>query len=567
VALRLSLSEPGTGGSPIPETEDLVALMRRGNAGAWPNWRRAPIANETIESAWARALAERGRPGSPQTLHVYTHFAYCEMSCKFCMYYHRVPKETELLEAYADYLVRALVERRRNVGMVHATHAYCGGGTPSALPLTALERFFTAFSESVRVLGDFTFEAHPITLDEDKLRLARRHGVNRVSMGIQSLEPEVLRLVARKNPPLERIRQLTRSAQAQGILVNLDLMQGLPQQTPESLRADIARLLEIAPDTITVYRFQPVARLAGRPSVDMTFGHVFDAKTRISVLRRGFLPAVPRSDQAYGAKLWALSRRSIRTWAGQLVSGVRRVRDAGAAAGEYSCFSAPRSHVMGFGPGAFSHIYGQYWFYDCTSLDGVHSGAGVEARGTCLDVEDEWRGMWLASLERGELIDPTLARELDAVDVPALCQSLRNEPGLEWRGGRFRFRRNASDAQRNRVTTSLMPAPHALELEPVAMPETGRVDELCALVGIGNIGSKLEDSGWQVLARSARRIEFRSSDQRHRLGLVVESADAMPESYRVAGGISVRYIGDELTSTQREFLDLLCARLESSTGG
>lgn len=538
--------------------------MKKGNAGAWPNWRSSLLDAEDVERAWSRALERRGQPGSPETVHVYAHFAYCEMSCKFCMYYHRVPKEADLLEAYADYLARALSRRRANVGVVRATHAYCGGGTPSALPFSALERFFSAFSESVKVEGDFTFEAHPITLDADKVRLARRHGVNRISMGVQSLEPEVLRLVARKNPGLDRIAELTRVAQSQGILVNLDLLLGLPQQTPTSLRADVERLLDVRPDTITVYRYQPVSRLAVAPSEEMRFARVFDGATQWSFVRRGYVPAIPRDERAYGAKLWALSRRATRTALGQLARGAGRAVDAGAPAREYSCFSAPRSHVMGFGPGAFSHVFGEYWLYDCTSLEQVHEGRGPELRGSALDVADEWRTLWLSCLAEGRYADASLARRLDRVEARELLAALRTEPALEWRGESFRLRPSATTATTERVIARLLPDRPVVP-EPEVTAETGRADDFCELVGIGEVGEHF-DAEWQVVERTQRRVRFRSERNRHELHLVVDEAKDPVASFRVAHGMSIRYVGDQLGDDELRLLETLCTRLESHAG-
>lgn len=564
VALRLTLSEPGTGGPPTTESVGLEELMRQGNAGAWPNWRARPLLASEVDEAWAGALARRGERGSPRTLHVYTHFAYCEMSCKFCMYYHRVPKETELLDAYADYLVRGFRERHQKLGVVQATHAYCGGGTPSALPLSALERFFSAFSRGVRVLGDFTFEAHPITLDEDKLKLAARHRVNRVSMGIQSLEPDVLKRVARKNPSVSRIGQLTHRAQALGMLVNLDLIQGLPGQSVESLRADIQRLIELGPDTITIYRYQPVARLDIGPAESLRFGRVFDKSTRVRILGHGFIPAIPDSNQVYGAKLWAISRRSSRAFVGQLLNVARRIRDLGAPAAEYSCFSAPRSHVMGFGPGAFSHIYGRYWFYDCTPLDRVDADVPAMLRGTELDVADEWRTAMLAAIGCGGFIDPSAAKQLDGVDVCALLGADRGHPALEWKRGRFRLQPRSSMAEREGAVSALLPTRPTPEPVVERPQNAGRVGDLCAVLGIASVGSEFGDAGWIVSERSSHRIEFRSHDRRHRLCLVVESVSPGVSSYRVQGDMALRYVGERLEPGEQALLDEICARLDSS---
>src|SRR5438552_709466 len=136
----------------MPETlmgaTELERRMLRGDPSVWPTWDPEMLEADTMFAAFADALRRRGQPGSPSIVHVYTHFPYCESSCNFCMYFHEVPRESDRYSAYADHLVGLLATIRNRLGHIDATHAYMGGGTPSAMPLAQLERYFEAFSRT-----------------------------------------------------------------------------------------------------------------------------------------------------------------------------------------------------------------------------------------------------------------------------------------------------------------------------------------------------------------------------------------------------------------------------------
>jgi oxygen-independent coproporphyrinogen-3 oxidase len=206
---------------------DPAARLRLGDASAWPRYSPEHLPTEEVWDAWTAGVRRRGQPGAPATIRVYTHFAYCESTCNFCMYFHQVPRDPQAYARYVDYLVGSIERFEQRAGRVQVSAAYAGGGTPSATPAPELARYLNAFRRAFEVSGEFSFEAHPRVMDLEKLELLHAHGVNRISMGVQSLEPSVLREITRKNAPLESLAQLVLAAQSNGIVVNLDLVLGL----------------------------------------------------------------------------------------------------------------------------------------------------------------------------------------------------------------------------------------------------------------------------------------------------------------------------------------------------
>src|SRR5262245_25365378 len=114
---------------------DTHERMRRGDASAWPRWRPEFLQGDQIAAAWEQAMRGRGSPGSPRAVRVYTHFAYCESTCDFCMYFHKVPGETSAYTRYADHLIGLVRDFGARCGRIPAAAAYFGGGTPSAMPI------------------------------------------------------------------------------------------------------------------------------------------------------------------------------------------------------------------------------------------------------------------------------------------------------------------------------------------------------------------------------------------------------------------------------------------------
>src|SRR6202040_4298652 len=131
-----------------------------------------------------------------------------------------VPHADDQVNRYADYLAALITHYGDALGRVEVSNAYFGGGTPTTLPAPALGRFLASFSQTFHVRGQFTCEAHPANLDEEKLDLLGRAGVNRVSMGLQSFDPAVLKRIGRSNPPIARVGELIRHARALGMWTN-----------------------------------------------------------------------------------------------------------------------------------------------------------------------------------------------------------------------------------------------------------------------------------------------------------------------------------------------------------
>lgn len=352
------------------DQHELEGFMRRGNSSVWPRWAPRHLDSEEIFEGWKEGLRRQGEPGFPELVQVYTHFAYCKSSCTFCTYWHIVPQAQKQYRDYVDHLVNVLKRLQISDSPTWVEHAYCGGGTPSATPLDGLKTYFKEFQRTFRVRGQYTFEAHPAHIDEDKLRLLVDSGVNRVSMGIQSLEPEVLRTVTRKNAPVDEVTRLVDFAKSNGLEVNLDLLTGLPGQSAESLRTDVKRLLAMAPTQVSIYLYQPTIRQPEKPTQDQSLVEVFNPEFCKEMRTLGYAPVEQIELANYHVTLFPL--------------------DHGVTENDgYTVFDGRKcAQLIGIGPGAFGHVFGNSWFREVTEMP-VSGSSKAVYWGTPLSIDDE----------------------------------------------------------------------------------------------------------------------------------------------------------------------------------
>lgn len=387
----------------MPSAPDLDLRMRGGDPSVWPRWNPGAIEAADVDAAWEEALRRRGEPGFPDTIRAYTHFAYCESSCNFCMYWHQVPRGEESYARHTSYLVERVRWYADRFGRVPISSAYFGGGTPTAPPVGELGRYLEAFSRAFEPAGEFTVEGHPNVTTREKIELLGDHGVNRLSMGLQSLEHEVLVRITRRNAPLDHLVDLVRAAHERRMIVNLDLILGLPGQSLESFRADVRRVLTLDPDYVTLYLYVPVKRLPDRPAADMTYRAALTDDLRRDVDVAGYVLA----DEEYeGQRGLRIRRKEPDGKPGVVLEEV------------YAQFDEQPSHTIPLGPGAYGHVFGRYWYREVTAMETLEDGH-PRYFGTALDAVDECRTVLLDAIARGRSLDVARLERTTGVDVTA----------------------------------------------------------------------------------------------------------------------------------------------------
>jgi oxygen-independent coproporphyrinogen-3 oxidase len=220
----------------------------------------APVWNDAFGPDDLERVHERAdRQGAPVSL--YMHLPFCESLCLFCACNVIIQKDKSAAAPYLDVLKRELgrvsqsVSRERPVVQFH-----WGGGTPTYLTPAQIEDLFGAARESFTFAPDaeIGIEVDPRVTSVAHLETLRKLGFNRLSMGIQDFHPDVQKAIHRIQP-FEMTRDLILAARTLGFdSINVDLIYGLPHQTPERFAHSVEQILELAPDRVALFSYAHV---------------------------------------------------------------------------------------------------------------------------------------------------------------------------------------------------------------------------------------------------------------------------------------------------------------------
>jgi oxygen-independent coproporphyrinogen-3 oxidase len=183
--------------------------------------------------------------------HLYLHIPFCLQICPYCSFYKDIAGPGK-----ADPLVDAVIREAEMFGRGCAPETvFIGGGTPTALSLTQLERLFAGLKLHLDLsrVAEFTIEMNPATVTSRKAGLLRECGVNRVSMGVQSWDPELLKVLGRVHDA-EQVRKSFAVLRDAGYdNLNLDLIYGVPGQTLGQWEDSLRQTVGLEPDHISAY--------------------------------------------------------------------------------------------------------------------------------------------------------------------------------------------------------------------------------------------------------------------------------------------------------------------------
>jgi oxygen-independent coproporphyrinogen III oxidase len=220
----------------------------------------------------ARPLVERPRPTTGE-LQLYVHIPFCNYRCTFCFFAVRVGARRQEMERYVAALERELHWVEPGTALSRLS---VGGGTPTALPPDLLARSLAAVFERTASSASrvHTVEASPESISEAHVRVLGDHGVGRVSMGIESLDDAVLDAVRRRHSPAQAL-EACRMVVESGLMLNIDLIYGLPGQTETSFRRDLESVAAAGVHSLCLYVLRlnentPVAaELGARERLDL----------------------------------------------------------------------------------------------------------------------------------------------------------------------------------------------------------------------------------------------------------------------------------------------------------
>lgn len=191
---------------------------------------------------------------SNDTFGLYVHFPYCLSKCPYCDFASRAATVVPH-ERYADAVLRELELRAEAFPKRQVTSIYFGGGTPSLWDAAQVKRVMDGLQAAYPLASDVeaTLEANPGAADEARFAAYRDAGFNRLSIGAQSFQPDVLVSLGRQHSP-QQVGQAVRSARAAGFdNISVDLIYGAPGHTPERVRDDARRAIDLGTEHLSAY--------------------------------------------------------------------------------------------------------------------------------------------------------------------------------------------------------------------------------------------------------------------------------------------------------------------------
>src|SRR6476469_818500 len=218
-----------------------------------------------VSAAEPRAYAGETPATTEATRHIYVHIPFCARICPYCAFYKDLLDRSQTsrfceavlreLEQYQGAAVSSPPGQFDDLLYIVPSTIYFGGGTPTALNIAQLELLLRGFHERLELsrLVEWTIEANPGSVSARKAVLLKTFGVNRISLGVQSWDEELLKLLGREHNASQAEESFRILRDAGFTNVNVDLMFGSPGQTVDQWRATLEKTIALEPEHVSTY--------------------------------------------------------------------------------------------------------------------------------------------------------------------------------------------------------------------------------------------------------------------------------------------------------------------------
>jgi oxygen-independent coproporphyrinogen-3 oxidase len=271
---------------------------------------------------------------------VYIHIPFCLAKCGYCGFNSRPLVSDNEAGDYCSAMMKEIANCKLKNDDWHTV--YFGGGTPSLLSAWQIKDVLGTITKNVGPLGDdceATIEANPGTVDLYKLSDLREAGFNRISLGVQSFDGSLLKLMGRCHTPQQSLSAFGEARQAGFRNISLDLIFALPGQSLENWRADLDQLLDLGPEHVSLYSlsYEPGTEFSRRKAEGLLLPVAEELEEEMYLAAIGALESAgyDHYEVSNFAKRGFRSRHNLNYWQG----------------GNY----------LGVGAGAHSHLEGKRW--------------------------------------------------------------------------------------------------------------------------------------------------------------------------------------------------------------
>ncbi|HJD01449.1 MAG TPA: radical SAM family heme chaperone HemW [Candidatus Mediterraneibacter excrementavium] len=283
-------------------------------------------------------------------LELYIHIPFCVQKCAYCDFL-SAPADAETRSGYVEALIREIRAAKSKYSGYRVSTVFLGGGTPSILEGDETARIFHALFQNFDIAADaeVTMEANPGTVTEEKAEIWKTSGVNRLSIGLQSVNDRELRMLGRIHTFGEFLHTWETVHRAGFENVNIDLISAIPGQTAGSWEKTLRTAAELEPEHLSAYS---LIVEEGTPFYDWYGGQEQTDSIAAAGIRRGMMPPLPDEDEE--REIYQLTKRILEEY------GYHRYEISNYAKDGYECRHNlgywERKEYLGLGLGASSLI-------------------------------------------------------------------------------------------------------------------------------------------------------------------------------------------------------------------
>lgn len=266
--------DPRNAASTLPAFIWDEALIRRYDLSG-PRYTSYPTAVEFTADYGVEQMMEAAArsQANARPLSLYTHLPFCAHLCYYCACNKVITKKYDKAMPYVERVLKEAAMQAKLFGANRPIEQlHWGGGTPTFLPREVMQHLMAGYADLFNLQAgddrDYSVEIDPREVDDDTLATLWELGFNRISLGVQDINPQVQKAVNRIQPR-EMTEAVLNEARRLGFRsINLDLIYGLPFQTPDSFAATLEAVLEMSPDRLSIFsyahlpdRFYPQTRI------------------------------------------------------------------------------------------------------------------------------------------------------------------------------------------------------------------------------------------------------------------------------------------------------------------
>lgn len=310
------------------QTPAVTADILRSFDISGPRYTSYPTADRFVEAftddAYILALEQRRVAGNALPLSVYIHIPFCESLCFFCACNKIVTKYHERSAEYLEYLSKEINLHVQHLGSRQTiSQLHLGGGSPTFFSDAELAQLMQLLRKNFVLAadGEYSIEVDPRTVNDTRLEHLAALGFNRLSFGVQDFDTDV-QIAVHRIQPAEQVFSLVKTAKRLKFdSVNVDLIYGLPKQTPESFTRTLNQIVKLKPDRIALYayahlpeRFKPQRRISEYELPDAKAKHAMLSDAISIFLNAGYVYvgmdhfALPEDDLAIAKRQGRLHR-------------------------------------------------------------------------------------------------------------------------------------------------------------------------------------------------------------------------------------------------------------------